>query len=233
MSWKQKAMKSIKSYDEDIAIKAATLSEQIYDNVKHKNSIFQSEVNSLLFMDIILDNETVFVVFRGTVNKQNVKTNINIRFANLEGNVKIHLGFYKRYQKIADKLFSVLAAHKKKSIVCCGHSMGAAVSSIAAFKLAQSKFKVKLFTFGSPQVGNTHFKDMMSNLVPLSWRFVNSNDMVVRSVPRNAYHHIGILMMIKPSIDSSINAHKMKGYVNGIQSKKYDMSRYTICKSKQ
>ena len=233
MSWKQKAINSIKSYDEDVAIKAAMLSEQIYTNVKPKNSIFQSKVNSLLFMDIILDNKTVFVVFRGTVNKQNLKTNINIRFADVEEKVKIHLGFYKRYERIAEELFSVLEKYKKKSVVCCGHSMGAAVASIAAFKLAQSKFKVKLFTFGSPQVGNIHFKDMMTNLVPLSWRFVNSNDMVVRSVPRNSYHHIGILMMIKPQIDSSINAHKMKAYVSGIQSKKYDMSRYTICKSKQ
>jgi hypothetical protein len=39
--------------------------------------------------------------------------------------------------------------------------------------------------------------------------------------------------MIKPVVDTSVEAHRMKAYLEGIESKKYDMSRYTICKSKQ
>jgi predicted lipase len=233
MSWKKTAIQSIKKYDENIAMKAALYSQQIYDNVSNQQSISHSKLNSVLFMDIIMDHNTVYAVFRGTKNISNILTNVNIRLVNIDDNVKVHSGFYKRYQQISEVLFSSLAHLKKKSIVCCGHSMGAAIATIAAYNLAQSKYKVKLYTFGSPQVGNIYFKAKMAKLVPLSWRFVNSNDVVVRSIPRSDVYHIGILMMIKPVDDTSVEAHRMKAYLEGIESKKYDMSRYTICKSKQ
>mgnify|MGYP006141206041 CR=1 FL=1 len=79
MSWKKTAIKSIKKYDENIAMKTALYSQQIYDNVPNQQSISHLKLNSALFLDIIMDHNTVYAVFRGTKNISNLLTNINVR----------------------------------------------------------------------------------------------------------------------------------------------------------
>eukprot|EP00879_Flechtneria_rotunda_P002634 GHRR01002836.1.p1 GENE.GHRR01002836.1~~GHRR01002836.1.p1 ORF type:complete len:374 (+),score=82.49 GHRR01002836.1:316-1437(+) len=74
-----------------------------------------------------------------------------------------------------------------------GHSMGGALAHLAALDL---KFKhdlqdIKVYTFGSPRVGNTVFAQFFNTHITESWRFTHGRD-IVPSVPPQlmGFHHV-------------------------------------------
>ena len=56
-------------------------------------------------------------------------------------------------------------------IICCGHSLGGAVASLASVwaALQWPLADVRCFSFGSPKVGNRKFVRAMQTLVSWGW----------------------------------------------------------------
>ena len=77
-----------------------------------------------------------------------------------------------------------------RQIICTGHSLGAALATLAAKRLPNM---YKLYTFGSPRVGNKRWREGLR--VP-HYRFVNNNDIVTRVPSCLRFAHHGNLVYI-------------------------------------
>uniref|UniRef100_A0A914PCB5 Fungal lipase-like domain-containing protein n=1 Tax=Panagrolaimus davidi TaxID=227884 RepID=A0A914PCB5_9BILA len=77
-----------------------------------------------------------------------------------------------------------------------GHSLGAAIASIAATTIAHTKLispdMIKLITYGEPRVGDKTYAELSDSLLPYTYRVVHKHDIVPHLPPkgfRNYYHH--------------------------------------------
>ena len=134
-------------------------------------------------------NEIV-VAFRGSVNIANWVTNLNFfkkPYPGVSG-AMVHEGFYDAYQAVSPKVIStvntLLGQHTSASIVITGHSLGAALATIAAIDIKKqvsiSASKITFYSFGSPRTGNQAFTDYIFGLYPNGayQRVTHYNDVV-------------------------------------------------------
>jgi len=125
---------------------------------------------------------------------------------------KIHKGFNDAYTKFRTDVRKALST---STVVISGHSLGAAVATLAAQDFAANGKKVILYTFGSPRVGNI---DFAKNFGVEYYRIANTCD-IVPTVPfsvmpdfRNPdepwiFQHTGTLVSFTANWKSLYNAH--------------------------
>jgi hypothetical protein len=89
---------------------------------------------------------------------------------------RVHSGFNKSYQPAKERLTTLLNG-RKQTLLITGHSLGAALATLAAVDTAHSK----LITFGSPYVGNAVFTARLAGTE--TRRYVNCSDVVTRVPP--------------------------------------------------
>jgi triacylglycerol lipase len=146
------------------------------------------------------------IVFRGTQRTIEWVLNINAVYATKESKVfsksygKIHPGFSTIYSNIAAQTLEI-AKKLNPSVPCyvSGHSLGAAIATLAAIDIAVNvprlKKQVQLYTYGSPRVGDRVFARDHNRVVPNSYRVVNLAD-AITLVPftvffKTEYVHVG------------------------------------------
>ena len=116
--------------------------------------------------------KVMYVVYRGTQNRDDFMTDINIgqrekNFMPFTGTY--HTGFEERSHVLPTKYIVDYAEEIEcTTIITCGHSMGGAVSSIVALDLLLNKvdrdeMEVYNITFGAPFFGNIDVKEMCKN----------------------------------------------------------------------
>ncbi|MGA8146568.1 MAG: hypothetical protein WB870_03210 [Gallionellaceae bacterium] len=132
------------------------------------------------------------LVFRGA--EQNFKdylTYLEIGASLLDGNkLDVHAGFREALDSVWSEI-DLAPARLKCQIFFTGHSMGAALATLAAARHAPSP----VYTFGSPRVGNQAFVDSLRT-VPI-YRTVDDQD-VVTTVPSEArgFRHAGTELLL-------------------------------------
>lgn len=139
--------------------------------------------------------EFAVLAFRGTEvkKKQDVLTDLRAtRISVIEGGV--HRGFQGAYNSVKNEIENCLGTlDEKLPIYITGHSLGAALATVATQNLDQGdKFRERIaacYTFGSPRVGNTKYDRALK--API-YRMVNTTD-IVTVIPLLAmgYVHIG------------------------------------------
>jgi triacylglycerol lipase len=161
---------------------------------------------------LVLDGpEAVILAFRGTrvegfvdpiTRFRFVNTNLHDMLANFNflphdpgDGRKVHRGFNQAlelvYPKVKNMVNQIKQQSLNKQIWCTGHSLGAALATLAADRLS-SVFPIKgLYTFGSPRVGNAEFCRTFP--VGNTYRFVDNRDLVTKVPPEVLYSHIGHL----------------------------------------
>ena len=108
--------------------------------------------------------------------------------------VKVHAGFYNLYLSIRDQLWKLYNdnQHQINEIYITGHSLGGALSSIAAFDFAQ--YQPTHYSFASPRTGNVNFATTFNHILPQSLRIYNVDDIVPELPPPvifgNVYEHV-------------------------------------------
>jgi hypothetical protein len=162
----------------------AKLSATTYDDPVDADSKFRAiGFRILRFFDVdgaqgyFLTNGTINVLsFRGTEVKQ--KSDI---LADLEAgkNVavaggKVHHGFKAELDKLWPSITETITNNPGKFYVT-GHSLGAAMATIAASRLQERV--ISLVTFGSPRVGDA---DFVKNVNIEHYRVQNNNDAVTK-----------------------------------------------------
>jgi len=181
---------------------ASEIQLKINDQFETISCISIKNINFMIVYDS--KNKVLFIVFKGTDSIENVRTVMNISYANTDifpG--KIHTGFYEGYMQIRDILFNsinkILNTYDIIHIVLTGHSIGGVFASLCAVDIAQrTDIDTSVYTFGSPKVGDKSFKIKYDLLVPYTYRFVNSTDIVATTIIQNKLfaYHVGILIQI-------------------------------------
>ena len=107
----------------------------------------------------------------------------------------VHSGFRGECDKLWEQIVKHHGrGHQKKKLFITGHSLGAAMATIATSRFEEFTTVEQLTTFGSPRVGTRKF---VKAIVTPHFRFVNNNDIVTK-VPLwiMGYKHHGILQYI-------------------------------------
>ena len=147
-----------------------------------------------------LSNDTLYIVWRGSSSPKDFLKDAQVKKVNfVEPGEKVHNGFYTAFSSVKEDLYSSInfilskKLDKIKSVVICGHSLGAALTVISSYMICkdfpQIAHLVKNVTVGCPRVGNSTFKDNYNRLVPKSIRIVNDKDLVTR-IPKIGFTHI-------------------------------------------
>jgi len=104
---------------------------------------------------------------------------------------KAHTGFAEAYDELRADVHRAIAELNCTRLVLAGHSLGAAIATIASFDLrAAMGYKVeKTWTFGKPRIGNAEFVNSFvasateQGVSPPLWRVVHYHDPVPRAPP--------------------------------------------------
>jgi len=147
-----------------------------------------------------LSGDTLYIVWRGSSSPKDFLEDAQVKKVNfVEPGEKVHNGFYTAFSSVKKDLYSSINyvvsnnLDKIKSVVICGHSLGAALTVISSYMICkdfpQIAHLVKNVTIGCPRVGNSTFKDNYNKLVPKSIRIVNDKDLVTR-IPKIGFTHI-------------------------------------------
>jgi triacylglycerol lipase len=137
----------------------------------------------------IAENATdAFLIFRGTVTTSEWLRDLNIRLADYPylDACKVHEGFLQTYNAFRHSIHKdVSAIDKRKHLFIAGHSLGAALATLALPDLAVSTGFTSpiVYTYASPRVGDKAFAEAYNRLYSKgSFRIANTSDLVV-SIP--------------------------------------------------
>jgi hypothetical protein len=138
-----------------------------------------------------------YLALRGTSTPEDVITDLRLRqveygIPGCAGFGHVHAGFLALWSALREPILAALAAEEPEALVVGGHSMGAAVSTLAIPDLAVNAAPAELihYAFGSPRVGSPTFAAAFHRLAAerdwrsvVSYRFVNSEDAVTHAPP--------------------------------------------------
>jgi triacylglycerol lipase len=145
----------------------------------------------------LVNDDDLVIVCRGTqpTEFKDIAADLKaIPVPSKTGSGKVHAGFRESVDDIWPELHELANDYgKTRTIWCTGHSLGAAMATLIAFRLQRSEDTPNphaLFTYGSPRVGNKAYIRAIEATGLLHFRFVNNADIVAR-VPLWPFYHFG------------------------------------------
>jgi triacylglycerol lipase len=162
-----------------------------------KNSKF-IDIGKVEFLigELDFDQKYLVVAFQGSDGTADWIDNLDAIGTKLPDGSKVHAGFYRQYEEVHDRLNQEIYKYDSMPIIFTGHSLGAALATLAAYFYW---YKCYLVTFGSPRVGNSEFVSNFKNkdMILESRRYVNGAD-TVTMVPTlwMFYRHVPELIKI-------------------------------------
>ena len=196
---------------------------------------------------VVHNDNLVFIVFRGTqVYKpglsipqkdiwkefwQDLHCDIKVCLVDFEDESCVHKGFLEDLDKIWLSLIepylnNLTEENSQRTIWFTGHSLGAALATLAAYR--HSNFK-GLYTFGSPLVGDAVFQRNFyrKGFHRKTYRFANNND-IITQIPLIAPHifplkgiknylHVGQLKYIDSQGDIWENSTVLERFNDNLQ----------------
>ena len=177
------------------------------------------------------DDKFAIVAFRGSeVRLKEGETDYNNIFADWIANFnflpeewqqggKVHRGFKAALDEVWEELEKYISNlnNIKRKIWMTGHSLGAALATLAADRYRNVK---GLYTYGSPRVGD---KDFKKNFRMNTCRFVNNNDIVTKVPPAGMYRHVGELRHIDGDGVIRDKTNPWEGWFTEIQEKSINL----------
>lgn len=155
---------------------------------------------------IMSNQKAVIVVFRGSEAASGglaktvydwVLTDFNFLKKSVSAwgkDVRVHRGFYNALDIVYPQLKDLVQKHLgagqagtlgsatpvlAKRLWITGHSLGAGIAPLAAFRLSQDGIAVQgIYTYGEPRVGNKQFAEVYRTQLPLHQRWVDDKDIV-------------------------------------------------------
>lgn len=162
---------------------------------------------------IVKDATHIYIVFRGTRSMEDWTVNLQTDQCN-HAYGKIHEGFYNLSKQMWRTIATALQANRDKRVVFCGHSLGAAVSTLCAFQF--SAMVPTNVTFASPRVGDLDFNKYFNLDVPNSYNILNTEDIVpalpLPCIKDRAYSHVGEPICFTRHLGSIVRNHSTQAY---------------------
>jgi predicted lipase len=145
-------------------------------------------------MVIFIKDDICYIAFRGTSSLTDVIYDLEGFQTSIieDKTVKVHKGFYIQFLALKDWIDEILKTLKYDKIIFTGHSAGGAIATIAAsvYSLNKQLKEITCISFGSPRVGNLHFKSFFTNNVKNHYRITNSHDEVPLLPFLPGYYHV-------------------------------------------
>lgn len=156
--------------------------------------------------------DQVVITFRGTqpLSLEDWLTDLDIAHVDAPDLCKdctVHAGFNYAYSilspAVIDAVEACLEAAPNSTVTIIGHSLGGAIASLFAVRLAtgcQGHCKapsspIQVFSYGAPRLGNEHFAQFYNSILPNSWRIQHNKDVVPHLPPTEVgYYHCGTLV---------------------------------------
>jgi triacylglycerol lipase len=138
---------------------------------------------------IATSGNAIYVVFRGTVTISEWISDASLSqvdYTYVANGGKTETGFTKIYASIraaiVQKVASLAGTGAYSTLYVTGHSLGAALATLAAPALAAQTTLPRpiVYTFAGPRAGNPLFASRYDEAVATSWRVFNTNDEVPR-----------------------------------------------------
>ena len=181
----------------------AKLSSNAYLDGKDAKPIYKKLGYTHKFFDVdgaqchaVWNKEEYILCFRGTEPDElsDVLADLNAIPRGSMTHGWVHSGFRNELDKLWEQLVEHMNKHQKKKIYVTGHSLGAAMATVATSRIEEFRGVEQLTTFGSPRVGTRSF---VKHIKTPHKRVVNNNDIVTR-VPLwlMGYKHHGDLTYI-------------------------------------
>ena len=106
----------------------------------------------------------LFIVFEGTHNIASLQSDLDVKEVQFldKKDSRVHKGYFTEAMQAYTFIRPYLG--KEKKIIITGHSLGGAVGHLLATLLYENGYSVKLYTFGSPPVGNKEFVEAINGL---------------------------------------------------------------------
>ncbi len=185
------------SYEEPALIEATTIREWGYDRFH-----FVDTGGTQVFL--AANDDCVVICFRGTEVREIEDWITDTRMELVAGPMggMVHGGFYDALSKVwhvVDALLRRLDPQGRKAVFLTGHSLGAALATLAAARWHDIGRHVNaVYTFGQPRTGDHAFaRNFNFAFMPTTFRIVNQNDLVTRIPPRSfGYSHLGTFKYI-------------------------------------
>lgn len=127
---------------------------------------------------------SIYIVFRGSQSLSNFVDDFDIRTQEEYcTGCMVHKGFFEATQSVLPGVLEEISRQQAKNpsledIVVTGHSLGAALATIAALDLANKGLHVRLINFGSPRLANSNLAEYISKTLPTRIRVTNHKDPV-------------------------------------------------------
>jgi len=241
-----------------------SIAEAAFNNVKPvyptalvmKKELYNDK-NDPIFGVIFTQENNIWVSFRGTFSKEEYKKDFQYKQESLffsnslsqskldflktsnNSSVNVHAGFEEVYLNLRDDLLSTIKSISNsnpylQNIIISGHSLGAAIATLAGIDLAQSGYaNVGVYNFASPRIGDSTFKSVVDNIYgsnkPLPvYRIVNISD-IIPNLPTSVspnfddpsnpymYDHCGTMIYFQKNRLSILNNHLIPVYMEGIE----------------
>ncbi|PGS56302.1 lipase family protein [Bacillus sp. AFS041924] len=186
---------------------------------------------------IIENDESVIIVFRGTISDLDWLADLKIDqdlFPYVMNGGNVHSGFLSIYQSCREMLLVIVKEKAlSKKIFITGHSLGGSLAMLLGYEIAMTGIcNPNVYSFGSPKVGNTKFKENYDENIRHSLRFVNLYDMVPLSPPfKIELKPLKIYLeyvQVKHPITFALNkgsirgSHDLSTYIEGVKKMKLD-----------
>ncbi|WP_286138566.1 lipase family protein [Bacillus sp. AFS055030] len=238
------------SVDYDKALELLLCIEQAYaqyDNdgkfmVPSKYSLVDTikarAIRELEWFGYIIENDvSVIIVFRGTMSDLDWLADLKIDqdlFPYVRNGGNVHSGFLSIYQSCREMLLAIVKEKAlSKKIFIAGHSLGGSLATLLGYEITMTGIcNPNVYSFGSPKVGNTKFKESYDENVRHSLRFVNLYDMIPLSPPfKIELKPLKIYLeyvQVKQPITFALNkgsirsSHDLSTYIEGVKKMQSD-----------
>jgi triacylglycerol lipase len=172
-------------------------------------------------------NARLIVCFRGTEYFKDWLDDFDFApapYSAIPGRGTVHQGFQIVYEAVRDNVRALVTAHRAncREILITGHSLGGALSALAAPDLLNdvaSNLAPTVYTWAEPRVGHPDYVQFFDARVNICYRIVNLWDVVPHLPPLLAlYEHEGHSLHIDSgfSLDIVHNHVLVTGYAPGI-----------------
>eukprot|EP01098_Paradermamoeba_levis_P013095 TRINITY_DN5889_c0_g1_i3.p1 TRINITY_DN5889_c0_g1~~TRINITY_DN5889_c0_g1_i3.p1 ORF type:complete len:464 (-),score=103.77 TRINITY_DN5889_c0_g1_i3:149-1540(-) len=187
--------------------------EEINEQLTVELFLNDSKTDSQAFIASSNAKRQLIVSFCGTVTMKDIATDLYILMKPFPPDCKnseVHSGFLRSYMSIRAQVLGCIeelcgkenSRHKGYDVICCGHSLGGALSVLGGIdiRLAFPKpiiGKVIVYPIACPRVGNEHFAHLYHSNIDESWRLANINDVICRLptwTPLHRYKHVNTLV---------------------------------------